>query len=84
MKTKFPMKVAAAISLGVAGLYGVPALAQQSENTLRWASNVSLTTIDPYFNYHREAMLLNGQLIWDTLVYKTSVNWPHFRPDTWA
>lgn len=72
MKTKFPMKVAAAISLGVAGLYGVPALAQQSENTLRWASNVSLTTIDPYFNYHREAMLLNGQLIWDTLVYKTS------------
>lgn len=46
------------------------ASAQKSEDTLRWASQVSLSTPDPYFNYHREAMILNGQLVWDTLLYK--------------
>lgn len=53
-------------------MFPAAGLAQQSENTLRWTSNASITTVDPYFNYNREAMLLNGQLIWDTLIYKTS------------
>ncbi|MEQ9240582.1 ABC transporter substrate-binding protein [Roseovarius indicus] len=65
----FKLLLSAALA---AGLQAAPALAQQSENTLRWTSTAPLTTIDPYFNYHREAMLLNGQLVWDTLVYKTS------------
>lgn len=52
--------------------FGLPAVAQQSENTLRWTSEPSITAVDPYFNFHREAMLLNGQLVWDTLIYKTS------------
>lgn len=69
------MKVNSLIAAVVAitlNLSAHPVVAQQSENTLRWASNASLTTIDPYFNFKREAMLLNGQLIWDTLIYKTS------------
>jgi peptide/nickel transport system substrate-binding protein len=51
---------------------GLPAAAQQSANTLRWTSQPVIDIIDPYFNFHREAMILNGQLIWDTLIYKTS------------
>ena len=61
----FKLLLSAALA---AGLQAAPALAQQSENTLRWTSTAPLTTIDPYFNYHREAMLLNGQLVWDTPV----------------
>lgn len=46
------------------------ALAQQEANKLRWASTPAITAPDPYYNFHREAMLLNGQLVWDTLVYR--------------
>ncbi len=69
MKLKYLIGAAVALALN---MQAYPVAAQQSENTLRWTSNASLTTVDPYFNYHREAMLLNGQLIWDTLIYKTS------------
>lgn len=58
--------LAGALALGAA----LPAQAQQSENKLRWASTVSLTAPDPYYNFHREAMILNGQLVWDTLIYR--------------
>lgn len=44
--------------------------AQQSDNKLRWASTVSITSPDPYYNFHREAMILNGQLVWDTLIHR--------------
>lgn len=46
------------------------ASAQQAENKLRWASTVSITAPDPYYNFHREAMILNGQLVWDTLIHR--------------
>ncbi len=46
------------------------ASAQQAQNKLRWASTPSITAPDPYYNFHREAMLLNGQLVWDTLIYR--------------
>lgn len=51
-------------------LASVGAQAQQAENKLRWASTVSITAPDPYYNFHREAMILNGQLVWDTLIYR--------------
>lgn len=54
----------------MAAFAGTPALAQKSANTLRWASTFPITAIDPYYNFHREAMLLNGQLVWDTLIYR--------------
>ena len=54
----------------MAAFAGTPALAQKSANTLRWASTVPITAIDPYYNFHREAMILNGQLVWDTLIYR--------------
>jgi peptide/nickel transport system substrate-binding protein len=44
--------------------------AQQSENKLRWASTVSIMAPDPYYNFDRETMILNGQLVWDTLIYR--------------
>ncbi|WP_161993345.1 ABC transporter substrate-binding protein [Lacisediminimonas profundi] len=47
-----------------------PAAAQKSADTLRWASTASITAVDPYFNAHREAMIVNGQLVWDTLAYR--------------
>ncbi|MEP9400082.1 ABC transporter substrate-binding protein [Mesorhizobium sp. KR2-14] len=46
------------------------AMAQQEANKLRWASTVSITAPDPYYNFHREAMILNGQLVWDTLIHR--------------
>lgn len=46
------------------------ASAQQEANKLRWSSNVSITAPDPYYNFHREAMILNGQLVWDTLIHR--------------
>lgn len=46
------------------------ALAQKSADTLRWASTASITTVDPYTNAHREALIVNSQLVWDTLIYR--------------
>lgn len=66
MRLKYPVALAALLALTL------PAAAQQSANTLRWTSQPAIDIIDPYFNFHREAMLLNGQLLWDTLAYKTS------------
>jgi peptide/nickel transport system substrate-binding protein len=47
-----------------------PAMAQKSANTLRWATNVPLPSPDPYYNEFRESLLINAQLIFDSLVYR--------------
>lgn len=47
-----------------------PALAQKSADTLRWASTASITAVDPYSNAHREALIVNAQLVWDTLIHR--------------
>jgi peptide/nickel transport system substrate-binding protein len=69
MRQKKVLGVAIAMALN---LLATPVMAQQHDNTLRWASQTSITAVDPYFNYYREAMLLNSQLVWDTLIYKSS------------
>ncbi len=61
--------IAAGVAILSASLAG-SALAQKSADTLRWASTASITAVDPYFNAHREAMIVNGQLVWDTLMYR--------------
>lgn len=60
------------LSLAAMGatMLAAPAWAQKSQNMLRWASIQSITAVDPYYNAHREAIILNGQLVWDTLVYR--------------
>lgn len=63
-------KKALLVAAACAALLTAPAQAQQSENKLRWASTVSLSAPDPYYNFHREAMILNGQLVWDTLIFR--------------
>jgi ABC-type transport system substrate-binding protein len=63
----YAVAVAALMSAGTAQ-------AQQQDNKLRWASTVSITAPDPYYNFHREAMILNGQLVWDTLIYRNPEN----------
>ena len=57
----------AAAALGASGL---PAAAQKDANTLRWASDAALTAVDPYFNALREGVIINAQLVWDTLIYR--------------
>lgn len=47
-----------------------PAHAQKGADTLRWASTASITAVDPYSNAHREALIVNAQLVWDTLVHR--------------
>ncbi len=61
--------VAAGLAV-LAALVTAPALAQKSADTLRWASTASITAVDPYSNAHREAMIVNGQLVWDTLIHR--------------
>lgn len=46
------------------------ASAQKQANTLRWASDAAITTVDPYYNALREAVIINAQLVWDTLIYR--------------
>ncbi|WP_083463939.1 ABC transporter substrate-binding protein [Prosthecomicrobium hirschii] len=56
-----------------------PSFADKASNSLRWASVSSITAVDPYYNAHREAMIINGQLIWDTLIYRDPVS-GEFKP----
>ena len=58
----------AAVLLTVA-LNATGAQAQKSADTFRFASTNPINTIDPYYNAFREAILVVGQLAWDTLVY---------------
>lgn len=63
----------------------VSAHAQQAENRLRWASAASITVVDPYYNALREANIINAQMVWDTLIYKTPEA-PDYQPllaETW-
>lgn len=69
MRSKVLIFGTLALLLGTTG-----AFAQQTENKLRWASTPTITAPDPYYNFHREAMLLNGQLVWDTLIYRNPDN----------
>ncbi len=62
-------RVIYAAAIAVLAMVGA-AEAQQRANKLRWASTVFHTAPDPYYNFDREAMILNGQLVWDTLIYR--------------
>src|SRR5436305_10548878 len=59
-----------AIVLGVAMLGTTAALADKSSNTFNWASRYPIDVIDPYANTSREAIIINGQLVWDTLIWR--------------
>ncbi len=65
--------------------FAAAASAQQAENKLRWTSTSSINAVDPYYNALREATIINAQMVWDTLVYKTPED-DDFRPllaETW-
>src|SRR5688572_25110195 len=51
-------------------LAGTPAVAGKKDDTLRWATALTITSGDPYYNSFREAVLIIGQMVWDTLVYR--------------
>ena len=51
-------------------LSSVPSHAGKKDDTLRWASGLSVTSADPYYNSFREAVLIMGQMVWDGLVYR--------------
>jgi len=59
---------AIALSLGVLGT--TAALADKASNTFNWASRYPIDVLDPYANTSREAIIINGQLVWDTLVWR--------------
>jgi peptide/nickel transport system substrate-binding protein len=46
------------------------AFADAKSNTLRWATNLTVTAIDPYYNAFREATIINAEMVWDTLIYR--------------
>ncbi len=51
-------------------LASTAAMAGKSDDTLRWASRSSVTTMDPYYNTNNEAFYDNGWLVWDTLIFQ--------------
>ncbi|HEX7929156.1 MAG TPA: ABC transporter substrate-binding protein [bacterium] len=57
--------LACALALGTA----LPAWAGKKDDTLRWASDKELESVDSYFNTAREGVILT-RLIWDHLVYR--------------
>lgn len=62
-------RVAAVAALGF--VLGVgPSEAGKKDDTLRWATGLSITSADPYYNSFREAVLIIGQMVWDGLVYR--------------
>jgi peptide/nickel transport system substrate-binding protein len=63
-------KWTAAVALGLAVLGTTAALADKSSNTFNWASRYPIDVIDPYANTSREAIIINGQLVWDTLIWR--------------
>lgn len=65
-----PRRMTALLAGSLAAFTALPAIAQQAESTLRWSSRAAITDPDPYYNAHREAMILNGHLVWDTLIYR--------------
>ena len=59
-----PLLVAAGAALSS------PSLANKAGDTLRWASRYPIDALDPYYNTAREAIVINGQLVWDTLIWR--------------
>lgn len=53
----------------LAALWVGPAYADKSDNVFRYATAATLNSPDPYHNSLREALLILGQMIFDTLVY---------------
>jgi peptide/nickel transport system substrate-binding protein len=59
------------VAAGVVGLAAaVPARAQKSADTFRWASAFPISAVDPYYNISREMVVITSQLVWDTLIYR--------------
>src|SRR5262245_38508089 len=61
---------AAAIVFGLGVLGATTAFADKSTNTFNWASRYPIDVLDPYANTSREAIIINGQLVWDTLIWR--------------
>lgn len=57
--------------LAVATVLGATATkAGKKDDTLRWVTGLSITSADPYYNSFREAVLIFGQSVWDSLVHR--------------
>ncbi|MET0528385.1 MAG: ABC transporter substrate-binding protein [Microvirga sp.] len=62
--------IAAALSLVALGATSSISLAGKANDTLSWISRYPIDAIDPYYNTAREAILINSQLVWDTLIWR--------------
>lgn len=58
------------VGLVLAGAASSSALADKASNTFNWASRYPIDVIDPYANTSREAIIINSQLVWDTLIWR--------------
>ncbi len=54
----------------LAASFAAPAFAQKSKDTLRFGFSLSMSTIDPYYPRGREIVMVVGELMFDTLVYR--------------
>lgn len=80
-------KILAAAIVCAAQAYTIaPSFAQQSENSLRWASAVSIASPDPYYNTAREMVIVTSQEVWDTLIYRDpkTQNYEPLLAETWG
>lgn len=58
-------------ALALSVLVGTSATeAGKKDDTLRWVTGLAITSADPYYNSFREAVLIIGQMVWDSLVHR--------------
>ncbi len=60
----------AALTLAAGAFAAQPALAGKADNTLNWVSRYPIDNLDPYYDTAREAIVINGQLVFDTLIWR--------------
>lgn len=60
----------AAIALAIGAVAAQPAYAGKADNSLNWVSRYPIDSLDPYYDTSREAIVIMGQLVWDTLIWR--------------
>lgn len=64
------LSVVTVIGAVITLLFSNLSFASKVDDTFRYATKESLGAVDPYFEAHRESVLLTGMMVWDTLIYR--------------
>ena len=51
-------------------LYSNSSFADKAHDTLRYATQMPIHAVDPYYEATRESVIITGMMVWDTLIYR--------------